>query len=70
MPRRKKIVKEKKVKSQKIKIRVYSSETKRKSWKTFEIISIDSEGWIKIKGLTKPYFTLHKDIHKNHIKIV
>ena len=67
MPKRKKTVKKKK---QKIKVRVYSSETRRKSWKTFEVISIDEEGWIKIKGLSKPHFTLHKDIHKNHIKKV
>ena len=66
MPRRKKTVEKK----QKIKVRVKSATTNRSSWKTFEVISIDEEGWVKIKGLTKPHFTLHKDIHKNHIKIV
>lgn len=66
MPRRKKTVEKK----QKIKVKVKSATTNRSSWKTFEVISIDEEGWIKIKGLTKPHFTLHKDIHKNHIKIV
>ena len=70
MPKRKKVVKEKKVKNQKIKIRVYSAVTRRKSWKVFEVISTDEEGWIKIKGITKPHFTLHKDIHRNHIKKV
>jgi hypothetical protein len=66
MPKRKKTLEKK----QKIKIRVKSATTNRSSWKTFEVISIDEDGWIKIKGLTKPHFTLHKDIHKNHIKIV
>lgn len=66
MPKRKKTVEKK----QKIKVRVKSATTSRSSWKTFEVISIDEEGWVKIKGLTKHHFTLHKNIHKNHIKIV
>jgi hypothetical protein len=70
MPKRKKLSKEKKPKNKKIKIRIKSATTKRSSWKPFEIISIDDEGWIKIKGITKPHFYLHKDIHKNHIKRV
>ena len=35
-----------------------------------QVLNMDEEGWIKIKGITKPHFFLHKDIHKNHIKKV
>ena len=67
MPRLKKTVK-KRQKVQKIKVRVKSSTTNRFSWKNFEVISVDQEGWIKIKGQTKPHFWLHKDIHREYIK--
>jgi hypothetical protein len=67
MPRLKKTVK-KRQKSQKIKVRIKSPITNRFSWKTFEVISIDQEGWIKIKGQVKSHFWLHKDIHREYIK--
>ena len=68
MSKRKKLTKEKKLINQKIKIRVKSPTTHRRSWQTFNVISIDDEGWMKVEGSTKPYFYIHKDILKNHIK--
>ena len=67
--KKKKVVKEKKVKNQKIKIRVYSSVTDVSLGKSLRLYQSMKRG-IKIKGITKPHFTLHKDIHKNHIKKV
>lgn len=67
MGRKKKVEEpQKPQKLQKIKIKVKTS--RRCSWLPFELMSIDSEGWLKVKGVTKPYFWLHKDIHKNHIR--